>query len=105
MEKILAFSSVLEHIADFPWNEALFLPENHDWSLDSRCAVLDLDDLGEDEDRPRFAADNGLIYAMTIQQLQGIVSNARQQWPECSPEDLLQAFLHYHRYDAFMVFE
>jgi hypothetical protein len=105
MEKMLVFSNVLCRVAEFPWNEVLFLPKDRNWSLNSRCAVLDLDDLSEDEDIPRFAADNGLVYAMTIQQLQDIVSNARQQQPDCSAEDLLQAFLYYHRYDAFIAFE
>ena len=103
--KILIFSDVLDRANEFPWDEALFLPEKGNWSLDSSCTVMSLDDCEDDEENPKFAVDNGLTYALTIHELQGIVLNARQQRRDCSLEGLLEAFLYYYEYDAYLAFE
>jgi myosin-crossreactive antigen len=74
------------------------------WNLNSDCAVLNSDDLETDEEDPKFALENGLIYALGIHDVQDIVINAKEQNLNCTGEDLLQAFLFYYNIDAFIDF-
>jgi len=99
-----ALSDVLSAAESLPWDHALFLAADRNWTLDSVSMVLSTRDCGSEE-VPEPAAANGLIYALNVAQVQDIVCNARQQRPDCSTEDLLEAFLYYHKYDAFLVFE
>jgi len=95
---------ILGHPADFPWNFALYLPRNSDWSLQTPAQVLDPNDCGDDEEDPPFATANGLRYTLGIQDIQSIVENAQRQIPSPSLEDLLRAFQHYFQNDAFIQF-
>ena len=61
MEKLLKLANVLICADDYPWDDSLFLPKDKDWELDTLCAVLNMDDLEDEEDVPQFAAKNNLI--------------------------------------------
>lgn len=105
METLIMLKDVLNNVNDFEWSYALYLPEDEVWELQTKCAVLDPDDLDDDnEDVPKFAVENNLIYALNIQDIQGIVKNAHDQKLNCSENDLLEAFLYYYDNDAFMKF-
>ncbi len=104
MDKIIKLRDVLTNSEEHPWRAFLFLHEDKNWNLDSDCAVLNLDDLEIDEEVPQFAIDNNLIYALSIQDVQDIVINAREQRTNCTDEDLLKAFLYYYDNDAFIDF-
>ena len=45
MSTIYKLAYVLCHIDDFKWSDALFLPQNEVWNLQSSCVVLDPDDM------------------------------------------------------------
>ncbi|TDQ37164.1 DUF7716 domain-containing protein [Aureibacillus halotolerans] len=102
MEKLIDLREVLVNVEKFSWEDSLFLPPTETWSLDTNCAILNTDDL-DDEEEPRFAIDNNLKDALTIQDVQGVVMNIREQHPECTDDDLLKALLHYYQHDAFIV--
>jgi hypothetical protein len=102
MNEVTTLSYVLEHAGELPWNEALFLPKSKNWALESRAAVWDADDCEEGEDVPQIAASNDLVYVLGIGAVQDIVSNAKQQKPAVTLDDLMKAFVFYHKNDAFI---
>lgn len=101
MEELIKFKEVLLNADKLPWEDSLFLPKDKNWSLDSLGYLFNLDDLDEDEEVPKFAIDNNLIYVLSIADIQDIVDNTNQQ-RQCSELDLFQAFLYYYNNDAFI---
>lgn len=100
----MTLRSILNNIEKFEWTDALFLPEDETWSLDTQGAVIDPDDVEDDTDEvPEFAKENNLMYALDIQTIKGIIKNAYEQKTDCTDKDLIEAFLYYYDSDAFMV--
>ena len=59
--------------------------------------VLDPDDVEDDEeDAPQIAKEKGLIYTLSIQNVQMIYENVHEQKGDCSNDDLIKAFLYYY---------
>lgn len=104
METLIKLREILVNVEEYCWKDSLFLPENETWLLDSNCVVLNMDELEDDEEAPRFALDNNLKYVLTIQDVQDVVENIREQSPNCTDDDLLRALLYYYQNDAFIVF-
>jgi hypothetical protein len=104
MEKLTTLSELLQSPDDFPWNEAIYLPKDQDWSLSSPVALSSSDDCVEGED-PIIARNNGLAYALMMSDGQDIVANARAQKPDSTLDDLLKAFVFYYKNDAFITFK
>ncbi len=101
----LLMKEVLVNIDKYDWSYALFLPEDEEWEIQTKCVILDPDDVEDDADEaPRYAINNNLIYALSIQDIQGIVENAYEQKSNCDVKDLLEAFLYYFDNDAFIEF-
>ena len=67
--------------------------------------MLDPNDCADDEEDPPFAKENGLRYALTFQEIQSVVANARQQLSSLDRDDLLRAFKYYFDHDAFITFD
>ncbi|WCF09238.1 hypothetical protein NDS46_04865 [Paenibacillus thiaminolyticus] len=104
MEKLMAVRNILNNIKQFEWSDAVFLPEDETWSLDTQGAILDPDDVEDDSDEvPKFAKDNNLMYVLDIQTVKGIIKNISEQKAECTDNDLFEAFLYYYDNDAFIV--
>ncbi|MRN57384.1 DUF7716 domain-containing protein [Paenibacillus monticola] len=104
MENFIALRNILNNIEQFEWSNALFLPEDETWDLDTKGAVIDPDDVEDDsEEVPKFARENNLQYALDIQTIKGIIKNAFLQKVECTDDDLFEAFLYYYDNDAFIV--
>ncbi|MFN4097054.1 MAG: hypothetical protein ACK4GG_09820 [Sphingomonas sp.] len=103
-------ADALTTITDKPANAWVYLPIGEDWRLASRSVTLVSGEVPpEDEDLPdagvpEFAKQNGLTRAIDVPTLQDVVSNALSQRPSAMPEDLLRAFIFYHRQDAFIEF-
>lgn len=104
MERLLVMRDILNNIEEFKWSDALFLPEDEVWSLDTQGAIIDPDDVEDDSDEvPKFAKENNLMYALDIQTLKGIIRNASEQKTECTDKDFIKAFLYYYDNDAFII--
>ncbi|SDN31831.1 DUF7716 domain-containing protein [Paenibacillus jilunlii] len=104
MEKLITLRKILNNIEQFEWSDALFLPDDETWDLDTKGAIFDPDDVEDDSDEvPEFARENNLMYALDIQTIKGIIKNALVQKGECTDEDLIEAFLYYYDNDAFIV--
>lgn len=105
VERLVEFRYILINASELSWKDSLFLPKDEVWTLNTKCAVLNTDDLEEDEEEPQFASENNLIYALNIHTVQDIVNNAWEQRSNCLEEDLLKAFLYYYDNDAFITFD
>ena len=112
MSTIYKLAYVLCHIDDFKWSDALFLPQNEVWNLQSSCVVLDPDDVLLDPDdfyisnneMCTHTAEDKFVYSLDIQTIQLICKNAYDQKPNCTVEDLLNAFLYFYDHDAYLEF-
>ena len=104
MKHIIPFGYILGHPSDFPWNFAVYLPRNSDWSLQTSAEVLDPNDCSDDQEDPPLATANSLRYALSVHDIQSIVENAQQQLPSADLGDLLRAFNYDLRHDAFIQF-
>jgi hypothetical protein len=102
METMTTMSKMLLAPDDYPWNGAVYLPKDRDWSLESPVAVLSPDDSEEDED-PEIAKVNGLVYVLGMSVVQDIVANAKEQKLNATPDDLFEAFMFYCNNDAFII--
>lgn len=65
--------------------------------------IWDMDDVKSDSDIPAEARALGFDYVLSMQTVQSIISNALQQRPGASLEQLLDALDFYYRNDAFVV--
>lgn len=101
LENLITLSKLLESPNDFPWNEAVYLPSDKNWSLASSVAVWSPDDTEDGED-PDIARTNGLTYALGMSSCQDIVANAKEQKPKCTLDELFDAFMFYYKNDAFI---
>ncbi|MFD4704138.1 hypothetical protein ACFWM3_04635 [Gottfriedia sp. NPDC058432] len=72
--------------------------------MNSSCYLIDLDELDDNEDIPKFAVQNNYCYVLNMADIQDIVDNVKQQRAECSELDLFEAFQYYFKYDAFISF-
>ena len=106
MQKIVKLRDVLLNLEDFERRDALFMVRDEKWGLNTKCAVLDPDDVEDDADEEsRFAMDNNLKYTLNMQEIRGIVMNAYEQKSSCTENELLEAFLYYYNHDAFIELE
>lgn len=104
INKLIVLRDVLSAIDKLPWNFALFMPHGVDWNENTPCAVLNPDDFENepDPDRPKFASENGLYYALGMQVIESIVENARDQKQDATMSDLVDAFIYYYDNDAYI---
>jgi hypothetical protein len=102
------FRDVLETIMERSTREWLYLPTGGNWSLESEAATLESDEVPPElEDEldagvPDFAKMHGLRQTLDVATLQDVVSNARQQRPHATLDDLFAAFKFYYDRDAFI---
>ena len=82
----------------------LFLPSGEPWSLESPCAILDTDDLDEDEDLPPLAKELDLRCTLLVSDLKDIRDNATAQLGSITPAQFFDAFLYYYENDAYKDF-
>lgn len=88
---------------EFEFGGALFLPEDEVWNLDTEGLICDPNDVENESDEvPWVAKEHNLIDALSIQDIQDIVYNAKQQKENVSIDELLEAYLYYYDNDAFI---
>lgn len=107
-DRIDSFREVLATTMERSVREWVYLPRNMEWSLDSKSATLESEEVPpelEDEPDaglPQFAKRHDLVQAVPVGTLQDIVSNALQQNPDASLDELFDAFVFYYNNDAFI---
>ena len=108
MASIASFADVLDSISGISPLGWVFLAKGEVWSLRTKAAVLEMDDVppemedSPDAGIPDFAKENGLMPAITVSDLQDVVENIKEQFPGANTGDYLRAFLFYYDNDAFM---
>jgi len=84
----------------------LFLPADRKWKLDTKGLVIDTDSLPKSEmyaeDIPLIAKENQLISALEGGAIGDIRDVASRIQDPPSDDLLLEAFLYYYRFDAFL---
>jgi len=106
--EIKTFRDVLDNVAHYPARCWVYLPEDESWTLASRSAILESEEVPPElEDEPGagipvFARDNHLMQALAVGEVQAIIQNARLQKPAATNYELLEAFLHYYDNDAYI---
>jgi hypothetical protein len=106
--QVESFRDVLKTIHTRSPSEWVYLPYGGTWSLDSLAITLESDEvppeLEDDPDAgiPQFAKQHNLMQVIPVGSLQDVVSNALQQKPNATPEELFIAFRFYYSNDAFM---
>jgi hypothetical protein len=86
----------------------LYLSASVNWTLDSPCLILESEEvppeLEDDPDAgiPEIVKERDLMEALSVGQVQEIVTNAKSQKANVSDEELLEAFLYYYDNDAFL---
>ncbi|RGE19262.1 hypothetical protein [Leucobacter sp. wl10] len=102
MQSTLA--EVLRTAAVLPWDHALYVSAGAG-ALTEETPVLvwDVDDVVDDgSDLPAAARALGYEYLIGIQDVRGVVENARAQRPAPTIADLLAALRYYVAHDAFI---
>jgi hypothetical protein len=102
--KLMALRDYLLVAPRLGWRGHLFVASDpRPAVLESRCAVIDLDE-EDDPDNPPFAAQHGLEYVLTHGDVRQVIENVRLQLAgrPASPELLMRALGHYIRNDAFI---
>ena len=108
-EGIQIFKDVLSNIGKWPSKGWLYLPDERNWDLNSKCAILESNEVppeledNPDAGLPDFAKKNLLIETVPITVAKDIVWNARAQKSDITLEDLFRAFQYYYKHDAFIV--
>jgi hypothetical protein len=100
----MTLRDVLLKASRLKWDHALFLPPrtSSEWTLDTEGAVLSPDEREEGSETLLSVTSKGGRQALSIQDVQQIVTNARLQDRKVDPDTLLKAFLHYIKNDAFI---
>ena len=89
----------------------LFLPKDVRWTLESPCLVEEFEEVPiEDEDEadaglPEIVKEQRMMPALSIAQVQDLVSNLKEQRPTVDDDTLFDAFIYYYDNDAFLMME
>lgn len=108
MAELETFETIIKTISSRSYREWVYLPRNEQWSLHSRCATLEMDEVPpelEDEPDagiPQFAKLHNLREVVPVETLQEIVDNLRQQNPSATIDEIFTAFEFYYDRDAFI---
>lgn len=99
----LTLGDVLADPTAHPFGTALYGPPGDHLDLATPVIVHDVDDVEDDSDDPAIVLKAGYRYLLDLQTVASIIDNARQQRPNLTPDDRLDAFAHYLARDAFIV--
>jgi hypothetical protein len=100
--RVQHLGEILRNIDSIPWNLAVFVRGSPPWTVRTEAAVLDPNDSPDPEQDPEFARQNGLQYALSVQDTRGVCSNALAQDVDAPLNVLTDAFNHYYLYDAYL---
>jgi hypothetical protein len=99
---LTTLGQALENVEDLASGHALYLPARSRWSEDSECAVLDPDDVEDNEEEPQEARERGLRYALDVATVRDVLLNLREQGAKPDLPLLTRAVYYYYDHDAFL---
>ena len=84
----------------------LYMPECDQWSLDTVCILIDVDELPDNEvdenEEPLVAQEKGMVATLDSVTIESIVSFANNIDAEMTEALLLESFMYYYEYDSFL---
>ena len=92
------------HFSERAW---LYLPRTSEWGLRTSAAVLESDEISEEDEGlpdagvPEFAKANDLKQVLPITAVQDIVANLKHFHPSPTAVEMLSALTFYYTNDAF----
>lgn len=103
-KQFLTIGEVISQPHSFRWDYAIYANIKADLNEEALCLILDPDDVENDEnEEPAEACRNGFSYVLSIQDVQSIFENLKDQSRLVTKEMMLLAFRHYLKWDAFIV--
>jgi hypothetical protein len=90
-------------LAKLRWNHAVYLPASA-LTLETRCLVLDPNDVEPETDIPAAAATRGYTQSIGLSDVRSVEHNAQQQGKQPTQEEFLAALSYYLGHDAFIDF-
>jgi hypothetical protein len=85
----------------------LFLPKDRQWTLESPAVLLELNEVPpgteneEEVETPDLAKNHELKRFLLGADIQSIIDNAKYQKPDVDLDEIFNAIMHYHKFDAF----
>jgi hypothetical protein len=107
VEGNMTLEEMFNRAGEFSATAWLYLPRGETWTLSSRSAVLESEEVPEDEEDeadagvPEFAKLNGLKQVLPVTVVQDILSNLRSSRPMAGPSEMFTALMFYYDNDAF----
>jgi len=108
LAEIKIFKDLIIDLNKYSEHDWIFLPEDEDWNLESRCLVLEIEEVPQELEGdpkagiPAIAIQLNMIDVMPIATFQEIVENIIEQNFKAKEDDILLAFKYYHEYDCFI---
>lgn len=102
MEKLLFLNDVIMSINEYKWNYWLYVSNIKQWNENTKCAVLNVNDLALKEEHPIFAIDNKLIEFLNISDVKSIIKKYSHTHENTTIEELYNDLIYYYENDAFI---
>lgn len=95
---------ILSDIENLSWKLSVYLENVDQIDGETKALVLDADDidLADDDFTPLVVFERGFHEFISIQLLQDVVSNLRQQKANASLDEQISAAIYYFEMDAFL---
>jgi hypothetical protein len=103
MNQLLTLREVLSN-DELPYDHHLCLPAETEWNAETRCAIVESDEINDPDQHP-LAVAHELTRTIGTNEVLDILINAREQLPKADFDKLLDALLFYCDNDAFIDFE
>ena len=97
----LELGTILEGAPEYSWTASLYLQPETSWSKRTIAQVVETDRYTREPAEPVVA---GLRRVLSMQDVKGVVLNARAQRAQVSTEELVEALRYYALKDAFINF-
>lgn len=104
IESSQTLREIFETLDVLPWNFVLYVPFEP-LGLESMCLVCDPNDIESGDEIPLQAKRLGLIEGLGVDDIKSIRENARLQGRRPTLEEMLKAFSHYLKNDAYHTFD
>lgn len=104
MNDEMSIEDLFANLGTLPWNHEAYFPADSPLMLQTRCLILDPNDVEAFEDIPAAAATRGWTRSLSITDVRSVERNAKQQGREPTKREFLQALSYYLDHDAFIDF-
>ena len=107
MNQMITVKDLLSSLDSMPWKSDMYAPVlNGRLTLETKCLVLDGDDVEDGHQEPLLAEKNCFKHVLEMQDIQGIASNCEEEiGRKPSLNELLVGLNYYIENDAYFDFK